>query len=130
LERDLAEYKPLKISGKIVEEYRDVVKKFNEADEHKILIMTSAGQFGLNIQRASVIFHYDQEWSLAKMEQRTGRAYRYGQKEKVLEYNLLAKGTIDFYIKKILHGKRNLSDGVLGDTPLTMNNIKDILNYE
>lgn len=127
LERELADYKPLKISGKIKENYQDVVNKFNNNEEHKILIMTSAGQFGLNIQRASVIFHYDQEWSLAKMQQRTGRAYRFGQKEKVLEYHLLAMGTVDMYVKKILHDKRGLSDLVLGDKPLTMGDVRSML---
>ena len=130
LERELAEYKPLKISGTIKEEYRDVVAKFNEMDDHRVLIMTSAGQFGLNIQRASVIFHYDQEWSLAKMQQRDGRAHRIGQKDTVLVYNLLAKGTVDYYVKKILHAKAELSNQILGDTPISMGDIREMLKYE
>jgi SNF2 family DNA or RNA helicase len=130
LERELAEYRPLKISGTIKEEYRDVVEKFNTDEGCRILIMTSAGQFGLNIQRASVIFHYDQEWSLAKMQQRDGRADRIGQKEVVMVYNLLAKGSMDYYVKKVLHGKADLSDRLLGDTPVSMETIKEILNYE
>jgi len=130
LERKLAEWRPLKISGKIQEEYKDVVARFNEVEEQKVLIMTSAGQFGLNIQRASVIFHYDQEWSLAKMQQREGRAHRIGQKDTVMIYNLLAKGTIDYYVKKVLHGKAELSNQVLGDIPMNMEDIKQILNYE
>ena len=115
LARELAEYKPLLISGTIKEEYRDVVKKFNEVEDHKILIMTSAGQFGLNIQRASVIFHYDFEWSLAKMEQRDGRAHRYGQKDTVMVYNLIAKNTVDEYVQKILFKKKDLSNAILMD---------------
>ena len=130
LERELAEWKPLKISGKIKEEYRDVVAKFNDIEEHKVLVMTSAGQFGLNIQRASVIFHYDQEWSLAKMQQREGRAHRIGQKDTVLVYNLLAKGTVDYYVKKVLHAKAELSNQILGDTPITMETIQEMLHYE
>ncbi len=130
LERELAEYKPLKISGTIKEEYKDVVAKFNAEDQHQVLVMTSAGQFGLNIQRASVIFHYDQEWSLAKMEQREGRAHRFGQKQTVLVYNLLAKGTVDYYVQKVLHKKKNLSNEVLGDTPITMGEIREMLNEE
>jgi len=130
LERELAEWGVLKISGDVKEEYRDIVSVFNEDDNKKILIMTSAGQFGLNIQRASVIFHYDQEWSLAKMLQREGRAHRYGQKDTVLVYNLLAKGTVDMYVKKVLHEKMILSDKVLGDMPMNMSDIKSILTYE
>ncbi len=130
LERELAEWKPLKISGKIKEEYRDVVARFNEVDDHKVLIMTSAGQFGLNIQRASVIFHYDAEWSLAKMQQREGRAHRYGQKDTVLVYHLLAKGSIDYYIQKVLRSKQQLADQILGDTPITLEDIQDMLRFE
>ena len=130
LERELAEYKPLKISGTIKEEYRDVVAKFNENEDHRVLVMTSAGQFGLNIQRASVIFHYDQEWSLAKMQQRDGRAHRFGQKDSVLVYNLLAKGTVDYYVKKIIHAKAELSNQVLGDVPISMGDIQEMLKYE
>ena len=130
LERELAEWQPLKISGKIKEEYRDVVARFNEIEDNKVLIMTSAGQFGLNIQRASVVFHYDQEWSLAKMGQREGRAHRIGQKDTVLVYNLLAKGTLDYYVKKVLHAKAELSSQLLGDTPISMGDIKEMLQYE
>lgn len=130
LERELVEYKPLKISGTIKEEYRDVVARFNEVEDHRVLVMTSAGQFGLNIQRASVIFHYDQEWSLAKMQQREGRAHRIGQKDTVMVYNLLAKGTVDYYVKKILHAKAELSNQILGDVPIGMEQIQEMLNYE
>jgi SNF2 family DNA or RNA helicase len=130
LARELAEYDPLVISGKVKEEYRDVVAQFNEQDKHKVLIMTSAGQFGLNIQRASIIIHYDQEWSLAKMMQRDGRAHRFGQKHNVLVYNLLAKGSMDMYVRKVLHKKAQLSDKLLQDTPVTMDIIKEALTYD
>jgi SNF2 family DNA or RNA helicase len=128
--REFAEYKPLVISGKTKEDYSSVVQKFNDIEEHKILIMTSAGQFGLNVQRASVIFHYDQEWSLAKMFQREGRAHRYGQKDTVLVYNLLAKGTVDYYVKKVLHDKAVLAGKILGDESIGMEDIKEMLAYE
>ncbi len=130
LERELAGYGALKISGDIKEEYGDVVKKFNTDESKRILIMTSAGQFGLNIQRASVIFHYDFEWSLAKMRQRDGRAHRYGQKNSVLVYNLLAKGTVDYYIKKVVHDKAALAADLLGDPPILMGDIKGMLEQQ
>lgn len=123
LARELAEYQPLVISGKIKEEYKDVVNRFNTDQNNRILIMTSAGQFGLNIQCASVIFHYDFEWSLGKMEQRDGRAHRYGQKDTVLVYNLIAKGTLDEYVQKVLYAKREIADRIL------MDDIKAMLHY-
>jgi SNF2 family DNA or RNA helicase len=129
LERELSGYKPLKISGKIKEKYSDIVARFNNNDEHRVLIMTSAGQFGLNIQRASVIFHYDQEWSLAKMQQREGRSHRIGQERSVQIINLLARGTVDYYVKKVLHAKMDLSNQMLGDTPIGMDQIQEMLKY-
>ncbi len=128
LERELADYKPLKISGKIKEPYQSVIDKFNNIEEHKILIMTSAGQFGLNIQRASVIFHYDLEWSLAKMEQRAGRVHRIGQNEIVQEFTLLANGTVDYYVKKVVHEKAKLADKILGDPKITGEDVMQMLS--
>lgn len=132
LARELQEWGVIVIQGSVPDKDRQtLLDLFNgEEDQCRILVMTAAGQHGLNVQRASVIFHYDQEWSLAKMTQREGRAHRIGQKDTVLVYNLLAKGTIDYYVKKILHEKAALSDQILGDAPLGMNTIKDMLTYE
>lgn len=130
LKRELAEYDPLIISGKVKEAYKDIVKQFNEVEKHRILILTSAGQYGLNIQRASVLFHYDQPWSLSKKEQRAGRAHRIGQQSKILEYNLLAKGSIDMYIRKVLHDKARLAGEILGDPKFTMQDLQKMLEFE
>jgi len=50
-----------------------------------------------------------------------------GQTRGVLVYNLLAKGTIDYYIKRVLHGKSKVSSTVLGDTLPTMAEIREML---
>lgn len=127
LERELAEYKPLKITGD-VKGREEIIKKFNENPEHRIFISTSAGQYGLNLQSASVLFHYDNEWSLAKMEQRVGRLHRIQQKENVLIYYLTARNTIDEYIKKVLFKKQELSNKLLSDN-VGPQEIREILTY-
>ena len=124
LERELAEYKPLKITGE-VKNRDEILNAFKDDVKHRILISTSAGQYGLNIQAASVVVHMDQEWSLGKMEQRIGRAHRVGQKQTVLEYSLVCKGTIDMYVRRVLRKKQELSDFMIGVTE-----IKEILIYE
>ena len=108
----------------------EIIEKFNKDSVNRVLVMTSAGQYGLNIQAASVVIHYDQEWSLAKMQQRDGRAHRIGQKDSVLVYNLLAKGTVDYYVKKVIHAKAELSNQILGDAPISMGDIREMLKYE
>jgi SNF2 family DNA or RNA helicase len=89
-----------------------LLDEFNTG-EKQILIMTSAGQYGLNIQSASVIIHYDLPWSISRTLQREGRAHRKGQTENVLVYSLLGRGTIDEYISKKLLKKKDISDRIL-----------------
>ena len=52
-----------------------------------------------------------------------------GQKQSVLVYNLLAKGTVDYYVKKVIHAAE-LSNQILGDVPISMGDIKEMLKYE
>lgn len=128
LDRELQEYKPIKITGSVPNEERQpLLDRFNADPECKICIMSSAGVWGLNITAASIVVNYDLPFSLSKLEQRIGRAHRYGQKNKVQVFNLLGKGTADMAIKKIIHAKAELAGQILGDTPVTMNDIKDML---
>lgn len=130
LERELKELKPLKITGEVTKGREDIIKTFNEGIDNRLLIMTEAGAFGLNIQAASVVVHCDQAWSLAKMEQRIGRAHRLGQTQKVFEYNLICKKTIDEYILRVLRKKQKMSDDLLGDGDIINHKeIKEILTY-
>lgn len=116
LHRELAIYNPLLLIGdtEIVqrEEYKNA---FNTNDINQIIIMTTAGEFGINLQRANFIIHYDLPWSISKIEQREGRAHRIGQKNKLTIFNLLISNTIDEYILKILYKKQKLAKEVLGD---------------
>lgn len=112
------------------EERQKVLKEFNENPEKKLCILSSAGQFGLNIQVSDTIINYDLPFSLAKFEQRIGRAHRIGQKNTVMVYNLLGVGTLDFAVKKILYKKADLSSQLLGKEPISIKEVKDLLTYE
>ena len=114
--RELSEYKPLLYTGDTSKEERnEIVKKFNENEENLIMILTSAGNYGLNLQRAKYVIHYDNPWSIAKVEQREGRVDRIGQQNNITIFNLLISKTIDEYVLKILHKKQKLSRELLGD---------------
>jgi len=128
IERELAEYKPLKITGE-VKERQPLIDKFNNEDENKVIIMTEAGAMGINLQyKASVIIHLDLPYSIAKMEQREGRVHRIGQKNPVFIYHLIARKTIDQHLKKILVKKQELKNELL-DEPVkfTLNDVKQLL---
>jgi SNF2 family DNA or RNA helicase len=116
LAQELVDFRPLTIYGDVDNIARmERVKAFNDDPMGRVIIMTEAGAYGLNMQSASYVIHYDSPWSVAKLEQREGRAHRIGQKKAVTVYNLVAKKTIDEYVLKVLHAKQKISAHLLGD---------------
>ncbi len=97
------------------EERQKRVNEFNTNPECRIMVMTEAGAYGLNLQAASYVIHYDMPWSVAKLMQREDRAHRIGQTKPVTVYNLIARHTIDEYVAKVLHKKQKISVNILQD---------------
>lgn len=52
-----------------------------------VMVMTAAGEAGINLQRAKVIHHFDVPQTEKSHTQRTGRAYRQGQQGDVDVHN-------------------------------------------
>jgi SNF2 family DNA or RNA helicase len=64
-----------------------------------ILISTEAGGEGFNLHRGCrFLINYDLPWNPARLIQRIGRLYRYGQTRPVTVLNLHAEDTIDNHI--------------------------------
>lgn len=60
------------------------------------LVSTEAGGEGLNLQDSChVMVNYDLPWNPARLVQRMGRLYRYGQRETVIVFNLHATDSFD-----------------------------------
>ncbi|MEK0084090.1 DEAD/DEAH box helicase [Benzoatithermus flavus] len=60
------------------------------------LISTEAGGEGLNLQeRCHVMANYDLPWNPSRLVQRIGRLYRYGQKHRVIVFNLHTQDSFD-----------------------------------
>jgi adenine-specific DNA-methyltransferase len=57
----------------------------------RILISTEAGAKGLNLQFCDTVVNYDLPWNPQRIEQRIGRAHRYGQRRDVTVINFIAK---------------------------------------
>jgi SNF2 family DNA or RNA helicase len=85
------------------------------------LLMTAAGEQGLNLQEARYVINIDLPWTQASYDQRIGRSWRTGQKHPVTVYNLLATGTIDHGVKRLLSKKASMMDAV------TIQDLKDII---
>lgn len=77
-----------------VDEKQAAIAAFDGSAE--VLISTEAGGEGLNLQRnCHVMINYDLPWNPARLQQRIGRLYRYGQSSKVVVVNICSKDTID-----------------------------------
>lgn len=73
------------------------------------LIGTSAMSTGLNLQQSAFVIQIEPSWTQAEEEQRIGRAWRTGQSKQVTVYNLLAKGTIDYTVRKLIAKKGKIA---------------------
>jgi SNF2 family DNA or RNA helicase len=85
------------------------VRAFQEPDgEGNQLIVCSlevAGS-GLTLTRASNVAFLELDWTPAKHDQAEDRCHRIGQEDAVTAYYLLAAGTVDESIAKLLERKR------------------------
>lgn len=131
---ELKGYLPFAIYGDVDSQSRmQRVKEFNDAKGGQIIVMTEAGAYGLNMQSASYVVHYDAPWSIAKLQQREDRAHRIGNNKPVTVYNMIAKNTIDEYILKLLAKKNKVAVNILQDAErlsehgLSTEDIKEIL---
>lgn len=79
-----------------LDEKMAAIEAFN--DRSQFLISTEAGGEGINLHRSChVMVNYDLPWNPARLVQRIGRLYRYGQQETVVVFNLHARDSFDNY---------------------------------
>ena len=76
----------------------EVIERFNDEanGSSNFLVSTEAGGEGFNLHYAChVMVNYDLPWNPARLQQRIGRLYRYGQHQPVLVINLHASDSFD-----------------------------------
>lgn len=116
-------YPPEKIAilkGGPLEEKIASCESFWDEKGAQFLISTSAGGEGINLQVCRILFNYDLPWNPMAVEQRIGRIHRYGQTETAQVYNLLAEGTIEEQVYKILEEKLHEIASAIGKVdPIT-----------
>lgn len=73
---------------------RENIARFN--DTAQFMISTEAGGEGINLhENCHVLVNYDLPWNPSRLVQRAGRLYRYGQQERVIVFNLMARDGFD-----------------------------------
>ncbi len=87
----------LLIDGRMSKQKREkVLKDFNESDKPQVLIMTlKTGGVGLNLTKASYVFHLEPWWNPAVEDQATDRVHRIGQEKHVQVYRYLMQESVE-----------------------------------
>ncbi|MCP4148664.1 MAG: DEAD/DEAH box helicase family protein, partial [bacterium] len=86
-------YKVVTIHGLKKMEHRREAQLLFAGEEAQILIATDAAGEGINLQFCRLLINWDIPWNPNRLEQRMGRIHRYGQKNDVLVYNMVAANT-------------------------------------
>lgn len=128
---------PVRITGKEDEYEREASKVAFNDGRAQVLLMTKAGQRGLNLQRAGHFFFFDLPWSWGIYRQLVGRMKRTGSHyERVGVYRMLARlhpdvlnigespDTIDHYTLDVVQSKKQLADTIQG-TSTTIEDLDD-----
>ncbi len=104
------------LSGKTPRAAREeMVLRFSHPQGPRIFLLSlKAGGVGLNLTRASHVFHLDRWWNPAVEDQATDRAYRIGQKKNVSVHLLISTGTIEERIDTMMEKKRSLAGSIIG----------------
>lgn len=107
----LLPYNPAKITGDVpARERNEAVEKFNSDPDCRVLVGSIAAMGeGLNIQAGDIIIFADKPWVADDVEQAESRSHRRGRKDPVHVISLVAEGTVDEYIEKVLADKKKIS---------------------
>ena len=99
--------------GMLTKDVQSIVSAWNAGDIKLLLIQPQAGAHGLNLQSGgSAICWFNLTYNLENYMQLIARIYRQGQKAVVRNFLLVAQGTIDEALVKILATKNATQEGV------------------
>ena len=83
--------------------------------ETQILLATDAAGEGINLQFCRLLINWDIPWNPNRLEQRMGRIHRYGQKENVMVFNMVASNTREGQVLERLLKKLDIIRQSIGD---------------
>jgi non-specific serine/threonine protein kinase len=97
-----------------VKKRKTVIDEFQGDNYVPFMVLSlKAGGVGLNLTRANHVIHFDRWWNPAVENQATDRAFRIGQKKKVLVHKFIASGSIEEKIDAMIEDKQQLSKDVI-----------------
>ena len=91
----------------------EMVDRFQAGEVPAFVVSLKAGGTGLNLTRATHVFHYDRWWNPAVEDQASDRAWRIGQDRPVQVHRMVCEGTLEERIAALLETKRSLAESVV-----------------
>jgi SNF2 family DNA or RNA helicase len=110
-----------------------MVVRFQRPDGPPVFLLSlRAGGIGLNLTRATHVFHFDRWWNPAVEDQATDRAFRIGQARNVQVHKYICAGTLEEKIDALIESKQALAEQVVGAgetwlTDLTNTELRELL---
>jgi superfamily II DNA or RNA helicase len=89
------------------------------------VLSLKAGGLGLNLTRATHVFHYDRWWNPAVENQATDRAFRIGQTQRVLVHKFICNGTLEDRIDAMIESKSALAMEIIGHGENALTELSD-----
>lgn len=91
------------------------------------ILSLKAGGSGLNLTAASHVVHFDRWWNPAVENQATDRAFRIGQKNRVIVHKFICRGTIEEQIDQMIENKSDLAFNLIeqDSSQLRLTEMKD-----
>ena len=120
LAKELAEFRPLLLTGTVDPVGRAaLVTEFERDPSRRLMILSlRAGGLGLNLTAASYVFHFDRWWNPAVEAQAEDRVHRIGQQRPVQVFAYICADTIEERIRDILTEKRALFADLVDGVPI------------
>src|SRR5207253_4937785 len=93
-----------------------MIERFQQASGGPPVFVLSlkAGGTGLNLTRASHVFHFDRWWNPAVENQATDRAFRIGQTRNVQVHKYVCAGTFEETLDDLIERKVALAESIVG----------------
>ena len=103
-----------------------LVDRFQAADGEPVFLLSlKAAGTGLNLTAASYVILLDPWWNPAVEAQAIDRTHRIGQKNAVIAYRLLARGTIEEKIRRLQQTKSELARAIVQEE-----NVASVMSIE
>jgi SNF2 family DNA or RNA helicase len=112
-----------------------MIRRFQEekAGPKLFILSLKAGGYGVNLTRATHVFHFDRWWNPAVENQATDRTHRIGQENTVQVHKFIANATLEERIDLLIESKKALARNIVGTgemwlTELSDDQLKDLIS--